>query len=83
MLLMYRCRCACVHEMASTRSRREIQAKSPNPSDVEDPGSDSDYSPGSLIIDMGADGVCVCVCVCACVRACVRACVCECVPVCA
>lgn len=45
--------------MASTRSRRGVRTRSPNPSDIEDPGSDSDYSPGSLIIDMGggADGM--------------------------
>ena len=43
--------------MASTRSRREVRARSPrSTSDVEGPGSDSDYSPGSLIIDMGVDG---------------------------
>ena len=42
--------------MANTRSRREVRARSPNLSDVEDVGSDSDYSPGSLMIDMGADG---------------------------
>ena len=48
--------------MASTRSRREVRAKSPNLSDVEDAGSDSDYSPGSLMIDMGADGRwCTCI----------------------
>ena len=47
----------CDVEMASTRSRRGVRVRSPNLSDVEDGGgSDSDYSPGSLMIDMGAEG---------------------------
>ena len=42
--------------MASSRPRREVWARSPSQSDMEDIGSDSDYSPGSLMIDMGNDG---------------------------
>ena len=42
--------------MASSRPRREVWARSPIQSDMEDIGSDSDYSPGSLMIDMGNDG---------------------------
>ena len=44
---------------SSTRSKRgEVAVSSPSQqSDVEDPGSDSDYSPGSLIIDIGTEGI--------------------------
>ena len=42
--------------MASSRPRRDVCVSSPSQSEVEDAGSDSDFSPGSLIIDMGSDG---------------------------
>lgn len=47
----------CCKVMASSRPRREVFARSPSQSDMEDIGSDSDYSPGSLMIDMGNDGI--------------------------
>ena len=55
---MYQLVVATRREMANTRSRRDVHVSSPSQqSDLEDPGSDSDYSPGSLIIDMGTDGI--------------------------
>lgn len=42
--------------MANSRPRREVRNRSPSQSDMEDIGSDSDYSPGSLMIDMGNEG---------------------------